>query len=343
MSKSLWGDQPTQYFSMLSPDLILQSIDRLGFKTTGRCLTLNSMENRVFELEIEVDESKIKSISEKFIIAKFYRPGRWNKQQIQEEHDFLWDLKHQEIPVIAPLKIANQTLFFDEATQLFYCIFPKQGGRIIDEYHEQHLLQLGRLLARLHQVGQNKNATHRLSLDIETYGLQNLNYLMNNHILPPYLEKSYHQTALDIFKLATPLFKHIQLQRIHGDCHLGNILFKEQQAFLIDFDDMVVGPCMQDLWLVVPGNDQESRVNREILLEGYESMKNFNRQELKIIEVLRALRYLHFSAWIAKRWQDPAFPRAFAHFGSDQYWKSQLEDLINQRDLIAQVNTATLV
>lgn len=340
MNKTLppspFGGQETQYFYDLTPERILQAVEVFGFRCTGRCLPLNSMENRVYEVEIEVeDESVIKSRSEKFRIVKFYRPGRWSREQILDEHRFLLDLVEAEIPAVAPLTLANgETLSDIPGTKIMSAVFPKIGGRNPDEFNVEQLLQLGRLLARLHTVGAKREATHRVKLDENSYGRENLRYLLEARVIPPMFEKRYEATVTAICDFAAPLFKGAEAQRIHGDCHLGNILWTDTGAFLVDFDDMLQGPCIQDLWLTVPGRDEYARQDFEILIEGYEQMRTFSRKSLALIEPLRALRIIHFNAWIARRWGDPAFQRTFVNFGSDNYWQEQLNLLENQLSIM---------
>lgn len=324
MSNSAWGDE-TQYFYSLTPDEVLNAAESLGYKITGRVLTLNSMENRVYEVEIESDSD---NPSEHFKILKFYRPGRWSAGQIQDEHDFLWDLKEHELPVIAPEKFDGATLFKNH--ELYFTSFPKQGGRAADEWTDQLLEQMGRLLARLHNIGATKKAQHRIKLDIATYGYKNLDYLLSNDIIPPEYRQSYENISKQIFSLSEPLFQNISMQRIHGDCHHGNTLLGADGPYLIDFDDMVMGPKVQDIWMVTPGRDQYSKRQQQILIDAYQSMSDFDMRELKLIESLRALRMIHFSAWIAHRFQDDAFKRVFSDFGSSQYWEKELFDLREQ-------------
>lgn len=329
MSQSVWGDEQTQFFYSLTPDHVLNAIEALGLKTTGRVMQLNSMENRVYEVEIELDiESN--NPSDYFKIIKFYRPGRWSKYQIQDEHNFLNDLIEHEIHAIAPVKIKDKTIFKSE-DGLWYSIFPKKGGRLADEWTPPLLEQMGRLLARLHNIGATKKAQYRLSLDIDTYGNKNLNYLLTKDIIPHEYRKSYETLANQICTMSAPLFKGINYQRVHGDCHHGNTLLNaDQGAFLIDFDDMVNAPRVQDIWMVIPGRDEYAIEQRNILLDAYETMTEFNYRELKLIETLRALRMIHFTSWIAHRWQDEAFKRAFPNFASNQYWEKELYDLKEQ-------------
>ncbi len=325
MSNHIWGDQETSFFHSLTPDIILNAVESLGIKVTGRCLTLNSMENRVYEVEIENDEAK--TPSERFVIAKFYRPGRWNREQILDEHQFLFDLKGSDIPAIAPIQFNNESLFLDKETKLLYCLFPKKGGRMPQEMTDEQLEITGRLLARIHLVGASKVSDYRLKIHPDVFARANLNYLLKKKIIPGHLEKSYEKNVLEICDLSVDLFKNIETHRIHGDCHWGNIILRDEEISFIDFDDMLTGPAVQDIWLVVPGEDQESIIRRNLLLDAYETMKNFDRRTLKLIEPLRALRYIHFSSWIAKRWEDQAFKNAFPHFQDLNYWDIQIRDL----------------
>jgi len=293
---------------------------------------MNSMENRVYEVEIYSDSS---NPSEHSLITKFYRPGRWTKNQIQDEHDFLIELLENEIPVIAPMVIDGETIFTDELSGLFYCIFPKKGGRAPDEMQIEDLEIFGRTLARLHMVGASKKAEHRLHLTPDIYGKQNLQYLLDSKVIPGHLEGSYKSLVEEICEIGTPLFKEESFIRIHGDCHLGNIIRRDSASFhLIDFDDMLMGPEVQDIWLAVPGIDQHSLQDRAIVIEAYDSMRPFPMEQIKIIEILRTLRFIHFSTWISKRWDDPAFKLHFPHFAEHHYWEIQVQDLRNQLLLI---------
>ncbi|WP_157895141.1 serine/threonine protein kinase [Verrucomicrobium sp. GAS474] len=347
---SAWGDRETEFFYDLTPDRILAAAELTGVRCTGRMMQMNSMENRVWEVEIEVaDEAALKSRSEKSRILKFYRPGRWSQVQIEEEHRFLLDLQEAEVPVVAPLPFAGKgrggatgTLAsVPGAENLFFTVFPKVGGRHPDEMSEEQLVRVGRQLGRMHNVGASgpdAAAPHRLRLTPEVYGYMNLDYLLETEAIPERLEEPYVLAAEEICGRAEELFADAALQRIHGDCHLGNLLWADSPPhdgpFWVDFDDMVVGPPVQDIWLIVPGRDDDAVERREHLLRGYGEMRDFDRATLRLIEPLRALRYIHFSAWIAKRWIDPAFPRRFEHFGTESYWTEQVADLREQVDLM---------
>jgi Ser/Thr protein kinase RdoA (MazF antagonist) len=330
-------EEETKYFYELTPEKILSAVEETEFRCTGRILTLNSMENRVYEVEIEVpDEDKLKSISEKFRIAKFYRPGRWSKDQILEEHRFLQDLEAQDIPVITPIKFEDgTTLKKTKESDIYFAVFPKCGGRIPEEFNDQQLEIIGRLLARLHNVGASKKFKYRLELTPETYGLKNLEFLLSSNSISLEVKKNYEATVREIAKITGGLFRGLESIRIHGDCHLANILWGNNGPFLVDFDDTLSGPPVQDLWLILPGRDEEAQRQLDVMLTAYESMRHFDRASLKLIEGLRALRIIHFSAWIAKRWKDPAFQRAFTEFGTERYWQEQLATLNEQLSLIS--------
>lgn len=321
----------TEFFYSLQPHRILDAIERYGFRCTGRAFPLNSMENRVYEIEIEVDEKTIKSPSERFLVAKFYRPGRWTREQIFEEHQFLLDCCSRDVPVVAPLQDPEgQTLHEMAEEKIWFAIFPKQGGRIEQELDDEQLARMGRLIGRLHGIGGIREAVHRIHLNPRTYGSQNLDFLQNAEIIPGDYEEPYMRYARMICEASLPLFEDLKVQRIHGDCHAGNVLWGSQGPTLVDFDDMVTGPPVQDVWLVISGRDADSHARQEILLEGYEQMRSFDRRTLRLIEPLRALRIIHFAAWIARRWDDPAFKAFFPHFGTDQYWREQVEILAEQ-------------
>lgn len=336
MSTHAWGDADTQYFFELTPDKILDAVEAAGFRCTGRCLTLNSLENRVYEVELEIeDKEALKSPSDRFRIVKFYRPGRWSKEQILEEHQFLLDLQKSEVPVVAPVPFADgSTLKKIENGNIWYTVFPKAGGRSPDELNDDQLEMIGRLLARLHQVGASGDAPHRIRLDPKTYGRENLDYLLTHKTIPAELAPRYRDVVLRICDASEPLFEQTPIQRIHGDCHFGNLLFGSSGLYWVDFDDMVRGPTVQDFWLLIPGRDDYSRRQLELMVSAYEEMRDFDRRSLKLIEPLRALRFVHFAAWIAKRWQDPVFPKYFVQFGTPRYWQEQLQDLEEQHELI---------
>lgn len=310
----------------------MDAVELYDLRPTGRTLPLNSMENRVYEIEIENESAK--TPSESFVISKFYRPGRWSKEQISDEHEFLKDLINAEIPAIAPIEFKGETVFKHTDSGLLYCLFPKKGGRHKDELNDEEVEILGRTMARLHSVGKSKESKYRVELTPQTYGLGNLQMIEEADVLPLHLKKSYPALVKKIVDLITPHFQGRPMQRIHGDCHWGNVLWdvstETPKPFFVDFDDMVKGLPVQDIWLLIPGRDQEAIQRRNLLLSAYEEIADFDHSSIKLIEPLRTLRYIHFSAWITKRWEDPSFKAAFPQFGTDSYWEIQYGDLQEQ-------------
>ena len=320
---SIWGNLETKFFFELGPDEILRACDFLGLKTTGRVMQMNSMENRVYEVEIE---SKSENPSDHFKIVKFYRPGRWSKDQILEEHEYLLDLEEYEIPVIAPMVMNDQTLFLDEKLGLYYALFRKQGGRAPDEFNTEELEQMGRLLARVHNIGAMKKANHRLKLNADTYVKSNLDYLLNSKKIPSHLENTFKMTLENIYSQTKNRFENINFLRIHGDCHVGNVIRRESVFHLIDFDDFVMGPAVQDIWLLLPGRDEYTVNQRQTLLNEYSTIRDFDFAELSLIEILRCYRMINFTAWIAKRYDDPAFKNAFPYFEHPSFFEEKIND-----------------
>lgn len=328
-----WGEQ-TRFFFGLTPDQVIRAAETSGMELTGYCAALNSFENRVYELEVEKADAAApaSSASSRRRVAKFYRPGRWSREQILEEHAFLRELQEAEIPAIAPLPFPDGSTLHQTPDGIHYAVFPKIGGRAPDEFAPEQLERVGRLLARIHAVGAARKADHRIELTPETYGLSNIEFVLKGGFLSPELRGRYERAALRVCDLARERFKRAnpRIQRVHGDCHPGNLLWNDAGPFFLDFDDMVRGPAVQDVWLLVPGRDPEALRLRESLLEGYSQMRGFDRAELELVEALRGLRFIHYSAWIARRWEDPAFPAAFPEFGSPAYWADETMDLEQQ-------------
>jgi Ser/Thr protein kinase RdoA (MazF antagonist) len=292
------SEQLKESFFSLSPVEVLDSVELIGVRCTGRAMALNSMENRVYQVEIEVDEEEIESEYDRSLVAKFYRPGRWSQEQIQAEHDFLRVLTERDVSVVAPLEFPDSSTLKQTEDGIWFSVFPRVGGRCLDELSNDQLALLGRTIARLHLAGASVPHDTRLVLDIETYGTKNLEYLLESDTLPADYRDTYQSVV-------------------------GNILWQGEQCRVVDFDDTLRGPCVQDIWLIVPGRDEDAKRRRELLLTGYEQMRQFDHESLRLIEPLRALRMIHFSAWIARRWEDPAFQRVFTNFGSNEYWREQ--------------------
>jgi Ser/Thr protein kinase RdoA (MazF antagonist) len=319
------NEASTKAFFELTPERVLSAVERLGVRCTGRVLALNSMENRVYEVELDIDLPANASKWDAYRVIKLYRPGRWSREQILEEHSFLQELAAAEVPVVVPVTFpSGSTLESIDNGAIHYAIFPKVGGRIQDELGQAELEQIGRLLARLHGVGSSKSFVHRLKLTVESYGFENLTYLRTHGLIPPSVESHYLRVAERIFEVARPWMNEVAAQRIHGDCHLGNILWLGSRCSIVDFDDSLMGPPVQDLWLLTPGRDEDSMRRQEAIVRGYSSMRSFDSSTLRLREPLRALRMVHFTTWIAKRFDDPAFKQVFVDYGSERYWREQL-------------------
>ncbi|MBI5837588.1 MAG: serine/threonine protein kinase [Candidatus Eisenbacteria bacterium] len=314
----------TETFLNLTPEGILDAVEVYGRRATGRVVALNSMENRVYDVELEDGER---------VVAKFYRPGRWTAEAILDEHAFLADLAAEGVPTPAPLPLADgRTL--GERDGILFALWPRVRGRMVEEPSEADLRSLGALLAQLHNVGARRGAPHRMRVNPDTYGRQNLTFLEANKLVPESAWPRYRDTANRILDAIQPLFEGIAEQRIHGDCHRGNLLWDGRDFFFVDFDDMLNGPPVQDVWLLAPGRDAEGLAQRKALLEGYEALREFDRDTLVLAEPLRALRIIHYSAWIARRWEDAAFKRVFPHFGTVRYWQQETQDLMEQLSVI---------
>lgn len=314
---------PVDLFYKLTPDLALQSIENQGFKLSGRYTQLNSYENRVFSLELE---SPTKD-GETEIIAKFYRPGRWSKEAILEEHEFLQELSSSGMPAVAPIKVKNSQSLFNTGP-ILSCLFPKARGRIPYELNSTAFKQVGRLLAQLHNIGAQHPCSHRPVMSAETYGDKALQVL--DSVIPLELKKPYFEAADDILDFLDENLDPSSFIRIHGDCHKGNLLQTDpikgpKEYFFVDFDDFCMGPPVQDFWMLLSGENEEEELNA--LLEGYSTLRHFDIKSLDWIDGLRALRVIYYSSWIAMRWKDPSFPKIFENFKSYNYWLSEVEAL----------------
>lgn len=315
----------TQFFFDLIPERVLAAVEAEQQRCSGRFLVLNSYENRVYQLELEAGG---------WVVGKFYRPGRWTREQILDEHRFLLDLQEAEFPVAAPLPLAcGSTLA--EVAGIHFALFPRIGGRSPDEMAEEELRRLGHQLGRLHMVARRRTAPHRPKLDAATWGRSALRYLLDEKLLPHAVRGPYQQVALDCLKRCEGPMSRATVQRIHGDCHVGNLLLAPSGLHFLDFDDCCTGPPVQDLWMLWGGRDAWAMRRRDVILDAYEEILPFDRGSLALVEPLRTLRYLHWAAWIAKRRDDPAFRIAFPDFGSEGFWMRALQDLQEQQRVLA--------
>lgn len=314
-------DTYTDLFLSLTPEAVLEAVEAGGVRCKPVCFPLNSFENRVYMMETEDDVR---------IVSKFYRPGRWTEEQILEEHQFLSDLADNEVPVCPTRRFPDgETL--KEKNGIMYCLFDARGGRAPDELGDENVERMGMLVARMHNVGAGRQTVHRLRITSETYIWNNIAWLEEHGTLPPKVATRYVDSAAYIASVFDELADGVPVHRIHGDCHLGNLLLRDDVFHILDFDDMLVGPAVQDLWLSLPGRDDYTRHQRECFLEGYERFREFDRSTLRLIEPLRGLRMIHYATWLARRWHDPIFPRTWPHYGTEEYWEdetSALEDLV---------------
>jgi len=317
-------------FSTLTPDVILTAVEQAAdLRCTAYCLQLNSYINRVYELETEEGQR---------LIVKFYRPKRWPWAALQEEHDFIRELAAHDLPVVAPLPFATG-LTLARHNDIYFALFPKKSGRFFDEFTLDQWQELGRLIGRMHAIASSRPCSHRLILTPAQATTQQVDFLLASGLIPAHLHPLFAATCRELLDLLIPLFKTTNLLRIHGDCHFGNILHRAEESFLlIDFDDMVMGPAVQDFWMLLPGYKNECHQEIESFLEGYATFHTFNRAELELIEPLRAMRYIHFMAWCAHQARDiRGSENLVAGWGSDHYWQQEIQDLQAQ---IIRINAA---
>ncbi len=314
------GLPENRFFFNLTPDIILRALEEAGFEPSGHCMALNSYENRVYDLRLE---------NGSHVVAKFYRPGRWSREQILEEHRFLAELREDEIPVCAPIELSTGGTL-REIEDILYAVWPRTGGRVPDELSDAELAMLGRLCARIHNNGASRTAPHRIELSGASYGLEPLGFLLDRGFLPEHCRDRYAKAVGEIVEIYETLRKDVPFHRIHGDCHLGNLLNGSQGWYFLDFDDFLSGPAVQDVWMLVPARDTEGLRQRRVFLDAYRLFRDFDDAWLRLVEPLRALRFIRYAAWIAMRWDDPAFPAAFPHFGTVQYWENETSDLEEQ-------------
>ncbi len=316
--------QSSSLFLSLTPERVLEAVEAAGLHCNTLCYPLNSFENRVYEVELE-DRTRL--------IAKFYRPNRWTREQILEEHELLSQLDAEEIPV-CPVRTwpDGQTLHSHNGIE--YCLFDRRGGRAPDEVTFDTAQRLGRLVGRMHVVGRRMFFSHRRRMCADTYIRQELAWLEAEGSVPQFLCDRFFSTARELADLIDALMENAAVQRVHGDLHLGNVLLRDDTFHLLDFDDAVVGPPVQDLWLLLPGRDQETARLRELFLEGYEEFCDFDRSSLRLIESLRSLRLVTYAAWLARRQNDPAIREGWPHFGDEAYWIGQTADLEEQLRLV---------
>jgi Ser/Thr protein kinase RdoA (MazF antagonist) len=313
-------------YSQLGPDTIVNAVESLNYISDRRVLALNSYENRVYQVGIE---------DAKPIIAKFYRPARWTDEMIKEEHLFTLELAEADLPVVAPLVIDNETIFNFEGYR--FSLYPRFGGYSPELDNSDHLLQLGRILAQLHNIGETKPFSHRPAISIEDFVVKPVQYILENNFIPMDLETAYKTLTDDLLIRINSCFEQAgeyKTLRLHGDCHQGNILTRDENFYIVDFDDSRTGPAVQDIWMFLSGDRQYMTARLNDFMEGYTEFREFSARELHLVEALRTLRLIHYAAWLAQRWQDPAFPIAFPFFNTQRYWEEHILSLREQVSLM---------
>ncbi|WP_183722713.1 MULTISPECIES: serine/threonine protein kinase [Paraburkholderia] len=319
------GDSSAPY-ARLTPECVLDAVDGVlmstGRRTDGRMLALNSYENRVYQIGVE-DEAPL--------VAKFYRPGRWSDAAILEEHAFVADLAAREIPAVPALVLEGRSLNEHEGYR--FALFERRGGRAPDLDRSETLEWIGRFIGRIHAVGAAQPYRARPAIDIQSYGYEPRAYLLEHDFVPDNLRDAWQTAvglALEGVEAAFERAGDVRQLRLHGDCHPSNVLWTDAGPHFVDFDDSRMGPAIQDLWLLLPGDRADASRSLADLLAGYEDFCEFDQRELHLVEALRTLRLIHYSAWLARRWHDPAFPAAFPWFNTQRYWEERILELREQ-------------
>jgi Ser/Thr protein kinase RdoA (MazF antagonist) len=309
-------------YSSLTPDRALDALDSTGLKADGRLLALNSYENRVYQMGVEDEQP---------VVVKFYRPQRWSDEAILEEHAYTLELAQAEIPVVAPLIINGATLHTHEGFR--FAVYPKQGGRMPEFDRADTLQWMGRFLGRIHAVGAQKDFAQRPTLDIDTFGFASRDFLRDGNWLPADLVAAWDSVVDHALRSVAHCYDRagaVRAIRLHGDCHAGNVLWTANGPHFVDFDDSRMGPAVQDLWMLLSGEREEQQAQLDEILQGYDDFAELDSRELHLIEALRTLRLIHYAAWLARRWGDPAFPAAFPWFNTQQYWQARILELREQ-------------
>lgn len=315
-------DAPAHPFARLDPQLVLEAVESAGIFGDGRLLALNSYENRVYQVGVEDGAP---------VVVKFYRPQRWSDAAILEEHAFVAELAQQEVPVVPAMTIGGRTLHDFEGYR--FSVFPRRGGRAPELDDPQTLEWLGRFIGRIHAVGAARPYAARPTLDLDTFGREPFDYLRSHDFVPPELVSPWSSVVEQALEGVARCYERageLPLLRLHGDCHRGNVLWTDDGPHFVDFDDSRMGPAVQDLWMLLSGERQDMVRQLSDVLAGYEDFCEFHPRQLYLVEALRTLRLIHYSAWLAMRWDDPAFPAAFPWFNSQRYWQDRILELREQ-------------
>ena len=309
-------------YDSLTPDRVIDAVESAGYLSDARLLALNSYENRVYQVGLEDAEP---------LIAKFYRPGRWTEAQILEEHRFSLDLQDAEISVVAPM-VDGEGRSLHQYGDFHFALFPRRGGYPPELDNLDNLLVLGRTLGRIHALGRSDTFSHRTRLSVDAM-LSQARSLLLEHFIPLELKPAYESLTADLLDAVTAVYSEVSPQdqiRVHGDCHVGNILWRDETAHFVDLDDCCTAPAVQDLWMFLNGERHERQLQLSELIEGYSEFCEFDPRQLRWIEALRTLRLTNYAAWLARRWEDPAFPRSFTWFNTDRYWAEHILELREQ-------------
>ena len=327
---------PTPY-SALTPDLVLDALESIGYRGDGRLLSLNSYENRVYQVWLEEESGRGPAHSSgPSIVVKFYRPERWTDTQILEEHAFAIELAEREIPVVAPLETGRAgTLNHHRGFR--FAVYPRRGGRTPELENPETLEWMGRFIGRIHAVGALRPFTERPALDVTSFGTEPRDWLLANGFIPADLREAWTSVVAQALQTVEQCYERagvVRSLRLHGDCHAGNVLWTEdgevKGPHFVDFDDCRMGPAIQDLWMLLSGDRATMARGLSDVLAGYEDFHDFDARELALIEALRTLRLVHYSGWLARRWNDPAFPAAFPWFNTQRYWQDRVLELREQ-------------
>jgi Ser/Thr protein kinase RdoA (MazF antagonist) len=309
-------------YAKLTPDCILDAIDSAGFRCDGRMQALNSYENRVYQAWLEDGTS---------LIAKFYRPGRWPDAAILEEHRFSLELAEREIPVVAPLVLGGGTLHTHGGYR--FALYPRRPGRSPELEDADTLRWLGRFIGRIHAVGALRSFVHRPAIDIESFGSEPSRFVLENDFVPADLRDTYRSVVEDVIGRVRRAYQRagrVPAIRLHGDCHAGNILWTGEGPHFVDLDDARMGPPVQDIWMWLSGERDAMQAQLAAVIAGYREFNDFATGQLALIEALRTLRMIHYAGWLARRWDDPAFPAAFTFFNTQRYWQDHILALREQ-------------